>query len=155
MDLGEILKVYYGSDGEATKTLYSRLDTLGPAGAVALNLFRAHKNSARAKVYRGGIRGEGSFRRMAYDRKRYAMDNLARVLGEHAEALGISWGWGVDDTQEHHSAVLYIDTPKGQVSFHTEKRGPGPDYPHEWDHSRDEGAGRICRWILDLLGAEA
>ena len=29
--------------------------------------------------------------------------------------------------------VLYLDLPTGQVSFHAPARGPGPDYPGEWD----------------------
>jgi hypothetical protein len=149
--LTDIVRIYEGSDGEATRALYERLAQLGPRGEVALNLFRAHKNSARAKVYRGGIRGQGSYRRMAYDRKQWAMGNLVKILSEHAAACGISWGWGTDEVQEFHRAVLYVDIPTGQVSFHTAHRGAGADYAGKWDGSRYEAAGRICRWIAELF----
>lgn len=156
MTLIEAYNVYNGSDGEATKALFARLEQLGPSGAIAVNVFRAHKNSARAKVYRGGIRGEGSFKRKAYDRKEWALGNLSDILVRHAEACAIAWGWGVDPSQEYHRHVLFIDLPTGQVSFHTAVRGSGPDYAGMWDGSTEEGAGRVCRWVSQLLApAEA
>lgn len=151
MTLIEVYNVYNGSDGDATKALFARLEQLGPIGAIALNLFRAHKNSARAKVYRGGIRGQGSFKGMAYDRKDWAMRNLQNALTDHAAALGIGWGWALDEAQAYHRWVLYVDMPAGQISFHTLHRGAGPDYAGKWDGERDAGAGRICRWIAQLL----
>jgi hypothetical protein len=146
MNLAEVLTVYTGSSGDATKAMYERLGKFGPAGEVAVNLFRACKSSERAKVYRGG-----GFRGMAYDRKQWAMDNLARVLVVHAEALGIRWGWREDPAQGFHRIVLYIDLPTGQVSFHTANRGEGPGYPDEWDGVRKAGPERICRWIVSLF----
>lgn len=142
----EVLRVYAGSDGAATRALYGRLEALGPAGAIAMNLFRAQKNSARAKVYRG--RG---YRDAAYDRKGWALDNLAAILAEHGAACGIAWGWGRDPEQPVHDVVLYVDLPTGQVSFHTATRGQGPDYPGQWDGVRDASPGRICSWCARLL----
>ena len=112
--------IYRGSDGEATKELYRALEQLGPRGIVALNVFRAQKCSERAKCYRGGIRGKGSYSSMAYDRKQWSMGNLAMVLSRHAAALGIAWGWKIDPAQSYHCWVLYIDLPTGQVSFHAD-----------------------------------
>lgn len=34
MDYAEILSVYEGSDGDATKRLYERLDAIGPEGSI-------------------------------------------------------------------------------------------------------------------------
>jgi hypothetical protein len=147
-------QIYLASDGEATKALYARLGELGPVGAVALNLFRAQKCSARAKVYRGGIAGKGRYRDMAYDRKQWSMGNLVQVLGRHAAELGIRWGWKIDPEQSYHRWVLYVDLPTGQVSFHSEQRGAGPDYPADWDGIRDVCAGRICDWCELLLEGE-
>lgn len=144
-----VAQVYDGSSGDATKALYERLRKLGPAGAIAENLFRACKSSARAKVYRGG-----GYRGMAYDRKQWAMDNLAKILTEHGEACALRWGWGQDEKQEFHSWVLYVDLPTGQVSFHTAKRGAGPDYAGQWDCVVDASAGRICTWCAQLLTQE-
>ncbi len=141
-DIASIYRVYQGSDGEATKALYERLERL------AVNLFRACKSSARAKVYRGG-----RYRGAAYDRKQWAMDNLAAMLGKTARPLGIVWGWGVDDKQPYHRHVLYVDIPTGQVSFHCAVRDDGPDYPGQWDGQRGQAADRICRWIARLLAA--
>jgi hypothetical protein len=64
VNLIDVALVYEGSNGDATRVLYARLEALGPIGAIAVNVFRAHKSSARAKVYRGGERGRGSYRRM-------------------------------------------------------------------------------------------
>jgi hypothetical protein len=147
----DVIKIYEGSNGDATKALYDELTRIGPVGVIATNLFLAQKNSARAKVYRGGLRGKGSFRGMAYDRKQWAMDNLAKALSEHAEAAGIQWGWGIDEAQAKHNAVLYIDIPTGQVSFHTGARGDGPEYPGVWDGVRGASVDRVCRWCARLL----
>lgn len=147
-------EVYEGSNGDATKALYTRLEALGPAGVVGLNLFRASKCSARAKVYRGGIRGQGSFKSMAYNRKHWSMANLCKVLSEHAQALGITWGWKHDPAQPVHCWVLYVDLPTGQVSFHDGARGHGPDYPGNWDGVREVSAVRIVAWVESLLEKE-
>jgi hypothetical protein len=153
MDFAQVLAVYTGSDGDATKALYARLGAFGPAGAIAVELFRTQKASARAKVYRGGERGRGSYRRMAYDRKGWAMDNLVAALGEHGHRLGIGWGWGEDPARDPHRHVLYVDLPTGQVSFHSAARRSGPDYAKSWDGQRGAVPSRICRWIADLFAA--
>lgn len=144
-----VLQVYQGSDGDATTALYRRLEALGPAGAVAMNLFRAQKNSTRAKAYR-----RRSHKGAAYDRKQWAMGNLVEILQQHAEALGLRWGWKFDPTQEYHQALLYVDIPTGQCSFHTAARGGGPDYPGNWDGVRDAVPGRICSWCARLLSQQ-
>lgn len=149
--LERLLTIYEGSDGDATKALFAELSALGAAGEVALNLFRAQKNSARAKVYRGGIRGQGSFKRMAYDRKAWAIDNLSKILARHAQQLQLRWGWQRDTAEEHHPWVLYADLPTGQVSFHATTRGHGPDYYQAWDGVVNASAGRILRWCEQLL----
>ena len=139
--------VYDGSDGEATKALYAQLEVLGPCGIVALNVFRAQKNSERAKGYRG--RG---YKDAAYGRKQWAMGNLYTVLQAHAADLGIMWGWAEDGQQEYHKWVLYLELPLvGQVSFHTASRGIGPDFRGVWDGEREVCADRIVRWCQDLL----
>jgi hypothetical protein len=127
------VEIFAGSNGDETKELYARLNDLGPTGLVALNLFRAQKCSDRAKVYRGGIRGRGSFRSMAYDRKNWSLRNLCDVLSRHAKDLGISWGWGEDTGTEGYAFVLYVELPAGQVSFHAPERGTGPSYGKPWD----------------------
>jgi hypothetical protein len=75
------LEIYAGSDGEATKRLYAELEALGLVGVIAMNLFRACKASARAKVYRGG-----GYRGMAYDKKQWSIGQLVEAL-IRAEAL--------------------------------------------------------------------
>jgi hypothetical protein len=151
--LGELLAIYTGSDGEATKALYARLEPLGPAGIVAVNLFRACKASERAKKYRGGERGRGSFKAIAYEKKEFSIDNLCQVLDEHAAALGVHWGWGFDDKQPYHRHVIYVEIPTGQVSFHTSFRRLGPNFDGKWDGIVGVAPQRICGWIAVLLGA--
>lgn len=153
--MADVLATYTGSDGDRTKALFAQLESAGTIGDVAVNLFRAAKNSERAKRYRGGARGRGSFRGMAYDRKSWAIDNLAAALMANAEELRISWGWGIDQDQPVHRDVLYVDLPTGQVSFHTSPRGKGPVYPGEWDGARGTSAQRICCFAADVLGVRA
>lgn len=151
--LADVLRTYEGSDGDATRALFARLGKLGPAGAVAIELFRAQKASERAKVYRGGGRGGPSYRRMAYDKKQWAMDNLSAALTAHAAELGIAWGWGIDPKQEFHRHVLYVELPTGQISFHAASRDDGPAHPRGWDGVPGRSADRMLRWIARLLDA--
>lgn len=149
----EVKMAYYGSDGEATKALYAKLEHYGTTGVLAVNLLRAMKCSSRAKVYRGGIRGQGSYKRMAYDRKQWALDNLCKELSANAEQLGIQWGWKEDPTVvfgENKSYVLYVDLPQGQVSFHSPVRGAGKDYEGNFDgqHKSEE---RIIEYTEAIL----
>ncbi len=142
-DLANILTVFEGSNGEATIALYNDLRALGASGVVALELFRVQKSSSRAKVYRGG-----GFRGKAYDKKQWAMTNLAIALAE----LGtLQWGWNQDPNQEFHNWVLYVDLPNGQVSFHSAERGEGQIYRGEWDGIKNMSATRICRYCADLF----
>lgn len=157
-DIFRLVKIYDASDGEATARLYSTLEGLGPVGVVAVNLFRASKASGRAKVYRGGVPGRGSYRSLAYSKKQWSLNNLCRVLSEHGDELGIRWGWKRDPDKQAHAWVLYVDLPTGQVSFHAAPRGQGPDYPGDWDGARGMSPARILSWIAKLMadaGVEA
>lgn len=149
----EVVRVFTGSDGKATQDLYARLARLGPAGVVAMNLLRAQKNSERAKVYRGG-NSNGSYKRQAYERKQWAMGQLCVELVAHAAGAGVtSWGWKVDPAAEGpYCWVLYVELPdRGQVSFHTDHRGQGPDYPGDWDRNVGASATRIMYFAADVL----
>lgn len=143
--LREVAAVYDGSDGEATRRLYARLETLGIAGFVAMNLFRACKASQRAKVYRRRHKGS------AYGKKEWSMGLLCTALTNRGAAAGIDrWGWGHDGKAVGYEHVLYVELPTGQVSFHTGARGTGPDYAGEWDGCKASG-GRIVQWCARLL----
>jgi len=119
-------------------------------GVIAMNLFRAQKASARAKVYRGGVRNLGSFRNLAYEKKNWSLHNLCAALVEHGAGLEITWGWREDPNQEFHRWVLYIELPTGQVSFHAAARGVGPDYLRDWDGCK-ASAERIVEWVEKVL----
>lgn len=152
MDIGAVMRIYEGSDGEATKALYAKLEQCGDGGRIAMNLFRAQKASARAKVYRGGD-GNGSYRKQAYDRKQWALDQLCQALLDvHSkESLVAFWGWQIDEAQPVHRWVLYVELFCGQVSFHTATRGLGPAYRFKWDGKRDVAAQRICHFVAFVL----
>lgn len=141
----DVYSIYRGSDGDATRAFLGRLEQLGELGRIAAYLFRAQKASERAKVYRGR-----THRASAYDRKDWALRELAAVLVADAPA-SIVWGWGEDPAQEFHRHVLYVDLPTGQVSFHTGQRGEGPEYVDGWDGQRGKSPDRILRWIARLL----
>lgn len=142
----DIWKVYLGANGEATMQLYAHLDTLGPAGLVGKNLFRAHKASARAKAYRGGWKG------VAYRKKQWSLGLLVDCLLEHGPGLGITFGWKEDPAQEFYPWVLYIELPTGQASFHMPERGKGPDFAGEWDGLKDS-ASHIVKYIDQVITA--
>jgi hypothetical protein len=142
--------VFSGSDGSLTRAYYARLLLRGPMGIIAMNLFRAQKCSTRAKKYRGGIAGKGSYRDMAYDRKNYSMRELCKALLEYGEQVKIRFGWKQDPRQPHASWVLYVDLPQGQVSFHCTERFAGPDYAGDWDQQRASQI-RILRFCDDVF----
>jgi hypothetical protein len=145
--------VFEGSDGEVTRAYYAALARRGPAGEIALNLFRAQKCSARAKVYRGGVRGVGSFARMAYQTKAWSMSIVCKTLETHHERLRIPFGWKQDASVlfgERVSWVLYVDIPRGQVSFHSPDRLSARDYAGEWDGTR-KSEERILAFCDEVL----
>jgi hypothetical protein len=145
--LPDVLRIYQGSNGEATKALYSELEALGPLGIIGMNLFRACKCSERAKGYR-----HHRFKGDAYARKDWSIKLLAEAM--HADVL-FRFGWGIDAALQvrgdPHHHILYVDIPTGQVSFHNGARYEGPDYPGEWDGMPGQGPDRICRWVAKLL----
>jgi hypothetical protein len=145
------LEVYAGSDGAETRAFYAELETLGAIGLVAMNLFRAQKCSSRAKVYRGGIRGKGSYRSMAYDRKGWSLKQLCEILQAHSSEVGIAFGWGRDESEHLNSWVLYVDLPCGQVSFHSPERYEGSDYQGQWDGKRasEQRIIQFCQSVLE------
>lgn len=149
--MDEFMECYRGSDGDRTIALFKRLEQGGPAGVVAINLFRALKASERAKTkYRG------KWVRIAYEKKNWAISNLAEVLGQHAAGLQITWGWGHDPKAIGYEWVLYVDLPgAGQISFHTAQRLPGPDHPTGWDRAIRQGPERLARWAGGLLDGAA
>lgn len=148
MNFIEVMQVYEGSNGDATKALYERLKEFGPAGIVATNLFRACKASERAKKYRGG-----GYRGMAYEKKDWSLGNLCDALRENATSLNIVWGWGLDSKTIGYEHVLYCEIPGiGQCSFHNARRfDKCPDYPGEWDGIKEKAPTRICQWIVRIL----
>jgi hypothetical protein len=154
--LTRLYGIYEGSNGDATRALYQYLEAnYGAAGVLAVNLFRACKTSSRAKKYRGRYSGA------AYDTKDWSLQNLCRVLGDHdrwdptdGAGLGIKWGWGHDAKTVNFEHVLYIELPTGQVSFHTGRRGDGPDFPGQWDGVVDAAPSRIILWIAQLCATE-
>lgn len=151
--LAVVVRVFGGSDGEATRSLYERLARLGPAGVVAMNLLRAQKNSDRAKLYRGGDSG-GSYKSQAYGRKQWALEQLASELTKHARGAGVeSWGWKIDPAAEGpYRWVLYVDLPdRGQVSFHSPIRGEGPDYYGDWDRAAGSSTNGVQYFAADVI----
>lgn len=149
-DLHQITRIYQGSNGDATRMLYRDLESFGPMGVIAVNLFRACKCSERAKAYRKGP----GYKTEAYQRKDWSIGNLATALNA-SDAHGLTWGWGLDaELQEKcdpHHHILYVELPTGQVSFHNGVRYAGPDYAGEWDGEKGQDAGRICRFVAELF----
>ncbi len=151
-DYQSIMAIYMGSNGDATRDLYRYLEKLGPKGFIAVNLFRAHKTSGRAKQYRGRHKGAG------YDTKQWSIGNLHTLLTKHGEAFGIRWGWAKDGkVHEMHSDVFYVELPTGQVSFHCVANGQErmPRYAGKWDGVQGEGHIRIVKFIEQIIMEQA
>jgi hypothetical protein len=152
-DFADIIRIYQGSNGDATKALYAELEQLGPIGLIGVNLFRACKCSERAKAYRKGP----GHKTAAYDRKDWSIGNLARALQAN-QVLGLKWGWALDEELrgrgDPHHHIIYIELPTGQVSFHTGQRHDGPDFAGQWDGARGVAPNRICRFVARLFKAE-
>jgi hypothetical protein len=143
--------VYVGSNGDVTRAYYAELEKRGPLGMVAMNLFRAQKCSARAKLYRRRAhKGE------AYDRKNWSMGLLCGQLAlyggsKHCADPLINYGWKQDPGTPGYEWVLYVDLPQGQVSFHAASRGAGPDYADEWcgEHRSAERIVAFCDAVME------
>lgn len=146
--LARIITIYQASNAAATVELYRQLAEIGPAGELAVNLLRACKKSERAKVYTRRYKGA------SYDGKQWAMGEICRVLVAHPHIVP-AWGWGLDEKQPYHRHVLYVELPNGQVSFHTDERGAGPDYGRPWDGKPGVSAQRACSFAASLLDQRA
>ena len=114
-------EIYAGSDGEATKALYALLETRGPLGHIAMNLFRAQKCSERAKAYRGG-NSRGRYRDQAYERKGWSMGLLVKALHEHAESIWDRVGLG----RGRGRGVLHLGPLRRTADRPGELSRPGP-----------------------------
>lgn len=146
-----IREIYEGSDGDATKALYAKLEALGPIGIVAMNIFRAQKASERAKVYRR------RYKCQAYEKKVWSLNLLCDALTRRAVGHGIRFGWKRDAEKPGDFPwpwVLYVDLPTGQASFHTATRGDGPDYVGEWDQ-KSHSVESIIKWVSFIVGEAA
>ena len=154
-DATETSRAYHGSDAAATRRLHRKLESFGHEGRIAAELLRAQKASARAKKYGFArpSRGATSYREHSYDRKADRIVGICALLTE--DSCKLRWGWGHDTACGQAAWVLYVDLPNGQVSFHSERRHQGPDYPGEWDgmHASEERIIAYCDSLLSRVDA--
>ena len=145
-------EIFEGNDAATTRAYYAALWRRGPIGEFAAHLMRAQKASTRAKRYRGGIAGVGSFSDLAYQQKHDALIRLCSWLISLGGTIqpAIRWGWKRDPLQAFAKWVLYVDLPSGQVSFHSIERFGGPDYPAEFDgsHASAERIIAFCDFVF-------
>lgn len=128
---------------EDTLGMYDALIRRGPVGQVAFGLFRAQKRSSLAKGYR-----RGRWRNDAYDGKGEALKYLNAALCQHG---AFRWGWAMDPVAVFHNRVLYVETPHGQVSFHSASDYRGPVYEGAWDGARDVAVQRVVAFCDDVV----
>lgn len=87
-------EVYRTSNGQLTRRFLLRLNSFGPWGQIAAQLFKAQKASKRAKKYGpyAGINGS-SFRDLSYQRKGQALKDLcdlrAYADGSRSQVLNL------------------------------------------------------------------
>lgn len=135
-------EAYDSRKPEETTAFYDVLIRRGPVGQVAFGLFRAQKRSHVAKGYR-----RRRWRNGAYDAKGEALRYLNAALAAHG---ALKWGWGRDLMVDRYSHVLYVETPHGQVSFHSESNHGGPEFAGEWDGVREVSEKRVVRFCDDV-----
>lgn len=129
------IEAFESRNPSVTVAFQSSLLSRGVAGQLAFGVFRAQKRSTVAKGQR-----RGKYRRGCYDGKNEALKYVDSLMQIHARNLGLTWGWGIDRSQEYHSSVLYVDLPTGQCSFHSESSVSTTVYRGNWDrksNSRD------------------
>jgi hypothetical protein len=151
----EARNCYDGSNGEETKRLLKRLQKCGQLGRLAAQLFRVQKSSSRAKRYRRGSgvrRNDGSklsYRDLSYDHKGKCLKTLCEMLT--ADSCDLEWGWKPDPSNPIAPNILYVETPIGQVSFHSPNRYEGPDFLGEWDRliGSEQRIVQFCQEVLD------
>ena len=133
-----------------------------PLGRLLIALRTAHEASARAKSRAAdGLRlreyDDGSRYRWAnYHRSRQARENdYAEKRAAVAEAVGLAKEAGINFGWQRNGSlipwVVYFDLPTGQVSFHVENRGDGPDYDKPWDGVQNASGDRITAAITELV----
>lgn len=118
----------------------------GLCGQLAFGLFRAQKNSVKAKGYVRGV-----WRRGAYEVKNESIDYVDTLLQKHGEALKIKWGWKKDKECTNYEHVLYVDVFKfGQASFHASRPSSDKRYEGEWSGIKNTGfvIANFCDWVM-------
>jgi hypothetical protein len=138
-------EVFDGTDGDVTRNYYTELNAKGLYGQLTTALFRAQKRSVAAKRYRGR-----KYTQAAYSVKNWSLSEICRICQLIPE---IVWGWKYDAKTVNFEWVLYVETPHGQVSFHSGERLEGPDFPNEWDGQK-VCRERILRFCDSIMGLE-
>lgn len=146
--------VSVASDPTATRALYARLESCGPARKIGLNLFRAHRCITQAMTcdpeYRQNAR---QITRKAHERKDWALRLLCRALMDHSVELRIPWGWSCDSRDKRASWTLHIDLPQGQVMFRNPCRLTGYDYVGRREYP-DKSEERIIAYCDEVLQSQ-
>jgi len=146
-------RVYFGSNGVATRKYLKELEKLGLEGKIGAGLFRAQKASSRAKKYRGSFPCRNgatmSYKKVTYDRKSTALEKLCHLLA----ASDLVYGWGKDPNCSAEW-VLYVELPQGQVSFHSYERFEGPDHIRDWDKQKGASEDRVIDFCNSLTARE-
>jgi len=96
---------------------------------------------------RANYRRSREAREKDYLKKALALDEACKL----AQQAGIQFGWSRESDDSHVPWVVYFDLPTGQVGFHSNSRGKGPDYPGEWDGVSGVSAERIQSAIRKAL----
>ena len=120
----------------------------GLPAQLAVALFRAQKRSTAAKKYR-----RGKFRHAAYDVKNWSLSEICRVLSAmQAFEMSPEWGWKKDPNTPGFEWVLYVETTKGQASFHSAERLNGPEFKGDWKPrpTSEESILAFCDSIWDV-----
>jgi hypothetical protein len=97
----------------------------------------------------------GRYRRANYRRSREAREidyekkeDAVRRACIAADEAGIIYGWKAESGRIPW--VVYFSLPTGQVSFHSTRRGEGPDYRGSWDGQEGETPKRIAAEVSRL-----
>lgn len=153
-----------GAYGELLRHLLSAQEASDRAKSRAAN--GKHRREFRAGAYgEHNYRTSRDARERDYSEKEEHLTKACELLA--TGQFDVPWGWGLDTLPRtvrsddydywHYGplptktmAVLYVQLPTGQVSFHSAHVGRGPKYRDGWDGEQGMSLLRITKAIDEL-----
>ena len=151
-NINRVSEAFSTSNAPLSRRLCNDLDSMGPMGQLASLLFKAEKARKQANSYSGEAPvSRRQYRDYSQDRLREMLIKTVCLLDAHAKAMGVDWGWRIDDKSDSPTWLLCIELPTGQVTYRLSGRCMGPEYElgSEGDSRNSDRITRLCADVLD------